>query len=165
MVVITGVALLAITAGPLTPVAAAIATETGVAATTCGAAGTAAASTAAGTAAGTAAVAGSSGTAVAAGTTLAASNPVGWAVLGKTDDGTTYDCWKAVIHDQSTEPSNGMLLRDVMNHPNVSKVSITTGSRPELPHIVIENIWKEEFEIEYYILKENNNLVCHAKAI
>ena len=135
-----------------------------------GAAGGSAVSAATGAVAGAASAAGVGGT----GTGVAAalgicSGPVGWLVLGAETDsdghGITFDCWKPVLHDTSMEPSSGMLLKDVMDHPNVANVSVSPGTVTGLPNIVLENIWEEKFEIQYFVIRENNRLVCHAKAL
>ena len=70
-----------------------------------------------------------------------------------------------MIHDTSDEPSNGMLLKDVMCHPHVANVSVTPGATEVLPYIVLENIWREKFEIQYCVIRESNRLVCHAKIL
>lgn len=83
--------------------------------------------------------------------------PVGWAVLGATEEQTsafyTFDCWKPVLHDQSSEPSNGKLLRDVVTDSRIKEVIIASNnSNVDLPHLVLRNIWDEEFRIDYTYL-------------
>lgn len=92
-----------------------------------------------------------------------------WFLLGASDDsggnGITYDCWKPVVHDKSREPSKGKFLNEIISHPNISRTTVTTGDHPDLPNIVIENIWGEVFEIEYLLLHTTMNIVCHATQI
>ena len=130
-----------------------------------GAAGGTAGSIALGTVASTSSAVGTGGLGIAG----VLGGPVGLVVLGadtgSSGSGITYDCWKPVIHDESTEPSNGMLLKDVMDHPNVANISVTPGVHDALPNIVLENIWEEKFEIQYFVIRENNRIVCHAKAL
>lgn len=102
---------------------------------------------------------------IVAGTAL--TGGIGLFVLGtstKQEDGhITYDCWKPVVHDVSEEPSNGMYLKDLFSHENIQKVTMATDCSTSLPNIVIENIWKEEFQIEYMMLNTTGEIVCHAK--
>ena len=94
-----------------------------------------------------------------------ASSPIGMLTMGTSCDGNEvkFDCWKPVIRDTSEEPSSGMVLRDVLTHSNVAKVTVTDGS--SLPKMVIENVWNEKFEIEYVMLKDSDELYCHANRI
>lgn len=71
-----------------------------------------------------------------------------------------FDCWKPVVHEMSETPSTGLTLEELMVHPNVSAVDVTPGAC--LPKVVIENIWKEKFELEYVLLKDLNRLYGHA---
>lgn len=133
-------------------------------------AGAGATGTAAGASVGAAAggIAGSavSTSAMGGGAIIAGTGGTGLLVLGASfnsnEDGATFDCWKPVIHDKSKEPSRGMLLKDIYSHPNVLKVTATEGYRPDLPKIVIENIWNEVFEIEYLLVHATGNIICHA---
>ena len=92
-------------------------------------------------------------------------NPIGFLTVGTSYDETKvkFDCWKPVVHDLSEKPSKGMALRDLIRHPNIGKVSVTCGDG--LPKIVIDNIWDEQFEIEYLLLGEHKELFCHAKSL
>lgn len=91
--------------------------------------------------------------------------PVGWLGVGASvaDNKITYDCWKPVIHDTSEEMSNGILLKDLVVNPNVAKVTISEGCRDELPTVLLENKWKERFEIQYILLNETGKIMCHAR--
>lgn len=99
----------------------------------------------------------------------ALSGPVGWLAVGATEnaDGgrATYDCWKPVIHDTSEELSSGIALRDLVSHQNIANVVITPGISTGLPHIILENIWNEKFEIEYLVIQNTGKCVCHAKPV
>ena len=83
--------------------------------------------------------------------------------LNSDGSGIAYDCWKPVLHDTSEEPSNGMLMKDVVSHPHVSKVTMNEGLVPELPRIVPENIWNESFEIDYVLFVMTGVVACHAR--
>ena len=85
--------------------------------------------------------------------------------LNSYGSGVTYDCWKPVLHDTSEEPSNGMLMKDVVCHPHVAKVTMNEGLVPEFPRIVLENIWNESFEIDYVLLVETGEVACHARPL
>ncbi|XP_060582050.1 uncharacterized protein LOC132738555 [Ruditapes philippinarum] len=85
------------------------------------------------------------------------------ASVNQEDDEISYDCWKPVVHDTSPERSNGILLKDMVCHPNVANVTMTTGICDSLPSILIENIWNETFEIEYVFIHNTGKIVCHAK--
>lgn len=87
------------------------------------------------------------------------------ASVNQEDDEISYDCWKPVVHDTSPERSNGMLLKDMVCHPNVANVTMTTGIYDSLPSILIENIWNETFEIEYVFIHNSGKIACHAKPL
>ena len=134
MVVLTGCAVAVVaSAGAAAPAIAAVSTPGATAATAVGAAvGT---SSTAGATAGTAAAA-------------AAAGPVGWIILGADDtaDATTWDCWKPLLHDTSTEASSGMLLRDVLLDTSitVNRVIVTAVDAFD---ITVTNQWGEMFSI------------------
>ena len=98
----------------------------------------------------------SAGTAIVAGTS-AALGPIGWLALGaeemKLEDGAhttyTFDCWKPVLHDESSEPSKGKLLRDVVGDSRVTHATITPRDDSPYPNVILHNIWMEQFNIEY----------------
>nr|CAH0103460.1 unnamed protein product [Daphnia galeata] len=159
MTVLTvGVVATVVTAGAATPAIAAAATG----ATSAG--GVAAGAVAGGAAVGSATSAGV--TSVAAGI---ASGPVGWLVLGAEQDATqpigatTFDCWKPVLRDESTEPSSGKFLKDILEDQRVKRI-VVHESRNEfnLPELSLVNIWDEQFKINYLVLPSNNQLVAHA---
>jgi hypothetical protein len=181
------------TGGAAAGVGAAIGATSGAAAGTTGSAAALAGAVAGSTSAGAIAGAGAGGTVLAAGTGAAAgataaagvggstlggtglvtagisSGPVGWIVLGTSaksnGNGTTFDCWKPVLHDVSEQPSNGMLLKDLCAHPNIARVSCEVRSGSDLPDIVIENIWNEKFGIEYLMVHETEQIFGHAKKL
>jgi hypothetical protein len=159
MTVLTvGVVATVVTAGAAAPAIAAAATG----ATSAG--GVAAGAVAGGAAVGSATSAGV--TSVAAGI---ASGPVGWLVLGAEQDAThpigatTFDCWKPVLRDESTEPSSGKLLKDIFKDQRVKRI-VVGESRNEfnLPELSLVNIWDEQFNINYLVLPFNSQLVAHA---
>ena len=88
---------------------------------------------------------------------------LGLAVLGAAQDENlyTFDCWKQIVHDNSTEPSNGRLVNDIIADPNVKQVKILKDS-DSLEKLIVENIWNEEFLLEFFNLPTNGQLVAHA---
>lgn len=124
-----------------------------------------------GAAAGGTAAAGVGGSGAGLGTVVATACTGGWGLLaigtGVNSKGNqiTYDCWKPVIHHMSSQPSTGMLLKDMVCHPHIANVTVTPGIYPELPNIVLENIWNEAFEIEFLLLQDNQRIVGHAKRV
>lgn len=100
-------------------------------------------------------------------TGLLASSPLGLLTVGTshtTEEGNiSQDCWKPVIGDTSLEPSKGMMLKDLVRHPNVSRVEVKHEGC--LPQIFIENVWNEKYEIEYVILQDDDKMYCHAKLL
>jgi hypothetical protein len=57
------------------------------------------------------------------------------------DSGCTWDCWKPVVRDTSTRPSDGVTLRCLAAHPNVRSVSLDQGG------LLAENIFGERFRL------------------
>ncbi|XP_052060444.1 uncharacterized protein LOC127700811 [Mytilus californianus] len=101
--------------------------------------------------------------AVASGTL--SSSPVGLLTVGTNSRGNqiTHDCWKQVVHETSEEPSNGILLKELISHPNVADVTVKPcGS---LPYVVIENTWNEKFELEYVALLDSDKLFLHVQPL
>ena len=98
----------------------------------------------------------------------AISGPIGGVVLGTAQSQTsatyTFDCWKAVVHDESSEPSNGRLLRDVIMDPCIKQVTTTQIGESILPELILQNIWNEQFRIKYTLLP-SNELSAHAVKI
>jgi len=92
------------------------------------------------------------------------SEPVSWLILGASEEPTTsaytFDCWKQVVHDTTSEPSNGRLLREIVADPRVKQV-IESGDKSPFPEIILENIWGEIFRIVYVMLP-SNQLAAHA---
>lgn len=72
----------------------------------------------------------------------------------------TFDCWKSVVHDTSAEPSNGMLLREVIADPRIKK-AITAAADGPLPQLTLVNVWDEEFRLDYVTLPRDQ-LAAHA---
>lgn len=78
---------------------------------------------------------------------------VGSAILGANES--NFDCWKMVVHDHSSEPSNGKLLIEVVNNQNVKNVFMDHGE-----DLILENVWNEKFKIIFFLF--NNCLFSHA---
>ncbi|CAF3383959.1 unnamed protein product [Rotaria sp. Silwood2] len=91
--------------------------------------------------------------------------PVGWVILGAEEEQSpgvyTCDCWKPVLHDDSPEPSNEKLLRDVVLDPRVKQVT-TSNNNGDLPNLILKNVWGEQFRVEYVCLGSSNQLAAHA---
>ncbi|KAI9563888.1 hypothetical protein GHT06_011356 [Daphnia sinensis] len=126
---------------------------TGAAAATGAAIGSASAAAVSSTGAGTAA--------------LVAGGPVGWLLLGGEEDASslnaTFDCWKPVLRDKSTELSRGKLLEEIFEDQRIKQV-IVQGSKNNfnLPELSLINIWDEQFDLNYFVLPSSNQLVAHA---
>lgn len=74
--------------------------------------------------------------------------PIGWAVVGcnKNDDhngdsGYTWDCWKPIIRDTSTQPSRGMTLRCLAAQPNIRSMSFDEDG------LLVKNTFGECFHL------------------
>ncbi|KLU90293.1 hypothetical protein MAPG_09257 [Magnaporthiopsis poae ATCC 64411] len=74
--------------------------------------------------------------------------PIGWAIVGcdenddqNGDGGYTWDCWKPVVRDTSTQPSCGMSLRCLAAHPNVESMSLDQGG------LLVGNVFGERFRL------------------
>ena len=97
-----------------------------------------------------------------------AAGPVGWLILGtevKTG-GATFDCWKPILHDTSIEPSEGRLVRDVIQDPRIKEVIVANDENSsDLPKITLVNAWGEAFVLSYLVLPSNNQLVAHAELV
>lgn len=91
--------------------------------------------------------------------------PIGVArlILGtEIKDLCTFDCWKPIVHDESTTPSKGILLKDIVIDPRIKKVTtIESENSDEFPEIYLENIWNEKYRINYVMLP-SNELAAHA---
>ncbi|CAF1485510.1 unnamed protein product [Rotaria sordida] len=100
------------------------------------------------------------------------SGPVGWCVLGATHGeescgSYTFDCWKQVLHDDSSKLSNGKMLKEVIMDPRIKKITATVNeeNNSDLPNLVLENVWDEQFRIDYVFLPPFNRLAAHAVKI
>ncbi|UJR38502.1 hypothetical protein I4U23_031169 [Adineta vaga] len=92
--------------------------------------------------------------------------PVLWVVLGAAEDQSSglyrFDCWKQVVHDDSCEPSNGRLLKDIITDSCIKQVlTISNNNEANLLNLVIENIWNEQFFIEYIYLEKTKQSAAH----
>jgi hypothetical protein len=96
-------------------------------------------------------------------------DPLGWLILGAEQDaathhiGATFDCWKPVLRDESTEPSSGKLLKDIFKDQRVKRIVVhESRNNWNLPQLRLINIWDEQFDIDYLVLLPSNRLVAHA---
>lgn len=147
-----GAAVPAIAAGAGSALGTGTATAAGTAA-----AGTIASGTLIGSAVGTTGTFGSAGLLGAS----IASGPVGWIILGADPADLTFDCWKPLLHDKSVEPSNGILLRNVLSDARIKEIRVTDGTNPTFPAFQLRNIWNEDFAITYVCLPDGE-LAAHA---
>jgi myosin-crossreactive antigen len=46
-------------------------------------------------------------------------------IVGADEKQNSWNCWKAVVHDMSTEPSPGITLKKLAKHENVQSLSVT----------------------------------------
>ena len=77
----------------------------------------------------------------------------------------TFDCWKPVLHDETTEPSQGRLLKDVAADRRIKDVLVWEDERGGgLPKIFLKNIWNESFRVNYVVLSPEK-LAAHAKLL
>lgn len=81
------------------------------------------------------------------------------------DYGVTYDCWKPVLRDTSIDPSNGKIMKELMEDERIQKVIVKQGQDENRPDIRLVNIWGEEFDIEYVTLSNTGHLAMHAVPI
>jgi hypothetical protein len=99
---------------------------------------------------------------------MLSSGPVGWLVLGAENHsgcGITFDCWKPLLHDETSEPSQGRLMKDVIADPRIKEVRAWDNGQGEaLPTIFLKNVWNEDFCIEYVLLSPDN-LAAHARLL
>lgn len=147
-------------AGAATTVAAAATTTealVGACITTAASGAGATATGVATTAASGAIVGGASATPAAAGI-LASIGPVGWITLGAD---VTFDCWKAVLHDTSSEPSAGMLIKDVLADSRVQRFDFQAGVKDWSLHVW--NTFGETFEIQPVMV--GDIMYAHATSI
>lgn len=75
----------------------------------------------------------------------------------------TFDCWKLILHDDSKEPSNGKMLKELVTDQCIKKI-IVIGENNDSPQFIVENIWDEKFRIDYVLLHDNQ-LAAHAVKI
>ena len=96
-------------------------------------------------------------------------DPLGWLILGTEPNasthhiGATFDCWKPVLRDESTEPSSGKLLKVILEDQRVKRIVVhESRNNWNLPQLRLINIWDEQFDIDYLVLLPSNRLVTHA---
>lgn len=102
--------------------------------------------------------------ATASGLGLAACLTLGAAVDDSAAEGVSYDCWRAVVRDWSSDESRGRLLWDVAKDRRVKDVSVSYSAGSLLPDITVENVWHDKFVVDYVILP-SHELACHARAL
>ncbi|KJR86288.1 uncharacterized protein SPSK_02798 [Sporothrix schenckii 1099-18] len=65
---------------------------------------------------------------------------VGYAALGSGTVVASWDCWKPIVRDPSTQPSRGISLGDLAAHPHVDSIVWSHGG-----DLVVANIFGERF--------------------
>lgn len=126
-----------------------------------------ASATALGTAAAGTAAAGTAAAGTAATTAAILSGPLGWILLGtqemEINGQYTFDCWKPILHDESIEPSAGILIRDIITDSRIKSVK-SVSADSSLSNLIVKNIWGEQFYIDYICLP-NGDVSAHAMKI
>ena len=86
-------------------------------------------------------------------------DPLGWLILGTEPNaathhiGATFDCWKPVLRDESTEPSSGKLLKDILEDQRVKRIVVhESRNNWNLPQLRLINIWDEQFDIDFVLM-------------
>lgn len=96
------------------------------------------------------------------------SGTLGSVVLGATETQTTgtytFDCWKLLLHDETTDPSDGKLLQEVIDDPRIKQATALPDPQSPYPQITLQNIWDEQFRIEFFSLS-HDQLAAHAVKI
>ena len=91
------------------------------------------------------------------------SGPVAWGVLflgaEASPDDYTWDCWKGILHDTSSEPSKGKLFRDVVTDDRVK--TVYSPQADGASHMIVENIWEESYRMDPVVLPWNE-VALHA---
>eukprot|EP00928_Gymnodinium_smaydae_P059363 TRINITY_DN4266_c1_g3_i1.p1 TRINITY_DN4266_c1_g3~~TRINITY_DN4266_c1_g3_i1.p1 ORF type:complete len:197 (-),score=23.13 TRINITY_DN4266_c1_g3_i1:50-640(-) len=82
---------------------------------------------------------------------------VGADVAGNASEA-TWDCWKPMLHDESTAPSRGRLLADILNDPAISDHSIGRHA------VFVRNRWNESWRIDPVVLP-GGQLAAHASPV
>ncbi|CAF0717389.1 unnamed protein product [Brachionus calyciflorus] len=133
-------------------------------ANTVAAGGTAGATAAAGSVAATSGA--GAGVAVGASGAAVALGPLAVALIG-TDakiDQLSWDCWKPILHVNSTEPSNGIKLSELVEDTRINNLNLQHELSGQVK-MIVENVWKEKFQIDFYQLLDSDQLVGHATKI
>jgi hypothetical protein len=68
-------------------------------------------------------------------------------------DGYTWDCWKPVVMDESSNTSGRIMLHDLLHHPNIREVVVNEHGTQ------VKNIRDEEFLLSLVSLSCSS--VCH----
>ena len=69
-----------------------------------------------------------------------------------------------MLHDESTDPSDGKLLQEVIDDPRVKQAIALSDPQFPYPQITLQNIWDEQFRIEFFSLS-HDQLAAHAVKI
>ncbi len=72
---------------------------------------------------------------------------------------TDMDCWKQIVHDTSSEKSNGILLETLQAHKNVLSSHVNNDI------LYIQNIWDEKFKISVSGKLDNSTILLHASIV
>lgn len=73
------------------------------------------------------------------------------------DNSYTWDCWKPIVRDTSSLPSNGITLRCLAAHPNVRSMSLDQGG------LLVRNIFGERFRLT--AVSVEGTLAFHASVL
>jgi hypothetical protein len=75
------------------------------------------------------------------------------------------NCWKPILHDYSLEPSNGKLLKDIVLDKRIEAIIIESDYKGIYSKLILKNIWDESFDISFFNLMPENQIVAHAHKI
>lgn len=89
---------------------------------------------------------------------LALLGPYAMPVLVGASFDATWDCWKPIVHDESSTPSKGIFLMDLIGHQNVKSTNVIDSN------IIIENVWNERFVLQPVCLPDGQ-VALHSKII
>ncbi|CAF0923499.1 unnamed protein product [Brachionus calyciflorus] len=78
-----------------------------------------------------------------------------------TENKLSWDCWKPILHDDSTQPSNGIKLSELVGDKRIINSNLEHESSGQVK-MIVENVWKEKFQIDFYQLLDSDQLVGHA---
>jgi hypothetical protein len=89
--------------------------------------------------------------------------PLGWICVGADADGASFDCWKPVVRETSTAPSQGRRLVDLLTDPRVKEARVQ-GQHEKNFRVYVTNVWDEVFTV-YPVQLANGTVAAHAEKV